>query len=419
MEYFRKSKDQMINYMFGVCIFLFPILDQYSGISSHISMGEVILIALLVILTATKKVNFKLDKKAQYYASFLAVALLCSVISGATNTSFSFNSMILLWGRMLVYALFIKYAYDYSMNGKKYANIYIAICLCLCVYLFTQYIAYYLFGKILSNFVPILPIKSSLVDYASRNMAYVYSISFRPSSLFSEPAKLAQYLLPCLIILFFSEIRSKYRGLMIAIISAGIVLSTSFMGILICAFLYALYFLKGKFTIQKIGFVFFAVAFFAFIYFRTDLITRNITRVSSGLINSTGTSSASLRLLRGWEIYYHIPPLYKIIGVGLNGLQDFINSHSIVIKYGGNYAYGEYASTITYVLNCCGLIGLISFVRFLKGCSRYADRVSKILISVVIIMSFGSSFLVTPIWVLYFTIIFCSKKITSEEHYEY
>lgn len=404
--------NQLINIL-GVLILLFPILDQYAGITSHISLGEITLIFVIFLLVfVTKKVVWRFDKRDKLYILFLATSLLLSFFSGCITFGFSFESALLLWIRMVVYALFVKCAYDYIENKGKLVKIYLLFCIVLCLYLFVQYVGYLGLGKVVSNYIPFLSVKGSLMDYASRDMEYVYSVSFRPSSLLSEPAKLAQYLAPGLVFLLFGNTveDERKKWILIGIITAGLLLSTSFMGVLVCAVLYGLYFFRGRITREKLLIIVLAAISFVFVFFKTDLITRNISRVSSGVSNSVGTSSSALRLLRGWEIFFKLPIFNEIFGVGLNNIVNFLKASDLVIKYGGSYGYGEYCSTITYILNCCGIIGFVIFMLFLISCFKSAGREGKVLVFLVFAMGFGSSFLVTPTWVLFFVMIFLCKK---------
>lgn len=415
---YKTSQYSVLDLLLGIGILVFPILDQYAGISSHVSFGEVFLILIILcvfVMMIRLNIQIKMSRKSKKYIEFLVVSLMVSAITGLFVEEFSYENMILLWGRMLLYALFVIISSKYSFNNESLIKIYSYICCFLCSYLIYQYIGYYMFGKIVSNYIPFLSIKSSLLDYATRNMEYVYSVSFRPSSLFSEPAKLAQYLIPCLVVLLFKKDmdRMKHHWIIVGIITAGIVLSTSFLGIVICGIVYCIYMLNGKASKEKLFIIFAAFIAFTIVFYETDLITRNISRVNSGLTTSSGTSSAALRLLRGWEIFYKLPLFNKLFGVGLYGISSFLKVTGLTIKYGGSYSYGEYCSTITYVLNCCGIIGLIPFVDFLITCFKSSDLSGKVLTVVIVLMGFGSSFLVTPTWVLFFAIIFSGS---NDEH---
>ena len=408
----------VLDLLLGIGILVFPILDQYAGISSHVSLGEVFLILVILcvfVMMIRQNIQIEMSHKSKNYIEFLVVSLIVSAITGLFIEGFSYVNMFLLWGRMLLYALFVILSSKYSFNNKLIFKTYSYICCFLCLYIFYQYIGYYMLGKIISNYIPFLSIKSSLLDYATRNMEYVYSVSFRPSSLLSEPAKLVQYLIPCLVLLLFKKNmdQTKHRWIIIGIITAGIILSTSFLGIVICGIVYFIYMLNGKVSKEKLFIVFAVFIAFTVVFYETDLITRNISRVNNGLTTSSGTSSAALRLLRGWEIFYKLPLFNKLFGVGLYGISSFIKATGLTIKYGGSYSYGEYCSTITYVLNCCGIIGLIPFAVFLRTCFKSSDLSGKVLTVVVVLMGFGSSFLVTPTWVIFFAIIFSCR---NDEH---
>lgn len=415
---YKTSQYGVLGLLLGIGILMFPILDQYAGISSHVSLGEIFLILIIFfvfVMMIKQNIPIKMSHVSKKYIAFLAVELLVSAFTGLFIDGFSYESMILLWGRMLLYAVFVIISGKYSFNHELLIKMYSFICCFLCLYLLYQYIGHYIFGKIISNYISFLSIKSSLLDYATRDMGYVYSVSFRPSSLFSEPAKLAQYLTPCLVLLLFKKDMNqmKHHWIIVGIITAGIVLSTSFLGIIICGIVFFIYLMSGKVSREKL--VFFIAAFIAFtiVYYKTDLITRNISRVNSGLTTSSGTSSAALRLLRGWEIFYKLPLFNKLFGVGLYGIASFLKVTGLTIKYGGNYSYGEYCSTITYVINCCGIVGLIPFAGFLSTCFKSSDLSGKVLTVVIVLMGFGSSFLVTPTWVLYFAIIL---SCSNDEH---
>ena len=389
---------------------LFPILDQYAGIFDKISLGETLLITVVILsLPPIKKVNLKTIDIS--YIIFILVCIILSLLSILFQQDIKIIDFISLVFRMVVYAVFIVFLGCLYFDDIKVIKIYEFISLALCIYLITQYIFYYTTNSILPTFIPFLKVKSSLLTYASRDLVYVYEIFFRPSALLSEPAKFTQYILPYLIILLFDN-EQKNVTFKAILVTVCLVLSTSFLAILLVGITYVLFIIKSfreskqHDIISKLLISTVIVLCFIYILTKTSLVSDNIHRIASGLTISTGTSSASLRLIRGWEIFFELPLLNQIIGVGLGNITNFIQSHSISLVYGGGYSYGEYTNTFTYILNCCGVIGILFFMIFMYNVYKNTSVVPRKLLIVMLVMSFGSSFLVTPTWVLFMIFIY-------------
>lgn len=411
-----KGKDgSTLKYFIALLLILFPILDQYAGIVSQVSLGETLLIlcyGLFLLKTRFSLQNsFGTDATAYVLMlMFIAVLSLADVL--ILQSSAVSDSLVLLM-RMTVYAVVVIQLGQYAFDHERVYKIYEAVCIAMAVYLLLQYVAYYVFNAILPTYLSMIPVKPSLAAYANRDMAYVYSVSFRPSALFSEPAKLAQFMYPYLLMeLYFVTNKSKYaHKLRIMLVCAAMILSTSFMGTVLIIMAFGLSFFSKKITANRLILAI-AVALVVFaVLLNTDIFRSNLQRIVSGLTKSSGVSSASLRLLRGWEIFFKLPILNQIFGVGLGNIGGFLTSHDISIKYGGNYGYAEYASTFTYILVTLGILGMIGFVAFFAVLYRRCGSYGKRMIVSLVVMSMGSSFLVTPTWVQWLLVILYYKKI--------
>lgn len=404
---FKFDVKKIICFFTIFAFLLFPILDEYKGIGDALSFGEVFLIfCSLIFIIFKQRITINFLNKSIILLILLFSLLTC--LDFVINENLILNDSIFLLIRMFMYMIFI-IIMSKSIDIDKTIRIYEFICLFLCIFLFFQYVTYYLFDNITSSYLPFFEIKSSLINYANRDMSYVYSIGFRPSSLFSEPAKLVQFLTPYLILLLFNGKRFKNYFIKILFVTLSFVLSTSFMGFLILVSVYFLYFfnaIKNGISKKKFVVLIGLITLICLLFFCSEIIEENVARMINGITKSASISSAGLRLLRGWEIYYKLPFLNKIIGVGFGQVANFLLGNNISIYFGGGYSYGEYMNTISYVLNCSGIVGAIGYLTYLRILYSNSCLWVRQLIIIIFIIGFGGSFLVTPTWVFFMIFIF-------------
>ena len=216
---------------------LLPIIMVYNTPAINMSLGTVLLLLFLLysFLHVTKRISL-LNKS---YAGFITVLYIYFVIRSQGDVR-----TILLYFAACVHLLGFSVG-SVDANRLRSAVEKIAVISAFCV--FIQVITHYLLGRTVS-----FTILSALQrDYKIIYYEQVSRFSlYRPSGPFLEPAMLSEYCIFALIsCLFPAEGRiNKTRA---ALITIGIVLTTSGIGIILSAFVYAWYFFIRRESFSK------------------------------------------------------------------------------------------------------------------------------------------------------------------------
>lgn len=349
--------------MFNFFIVLLPILYQIATPINVISLGELILIPLMLYQFIRKKnISFKVPREL---IIFFFIPVLLTFFSSLTNDFFSLSKAITVIARIIFYFALICIAAR-EFNFQSSVKIYFWVCCLSAIYLYIQVFAYY--G--VSILLPI-PRNYSNILFAyseSTETAYYYHMfGFRPASIFTEPSFYADYVAPFIAILLFypgnlclfKKNEKKRRMLMAIFMSISIILTTSNMGVLYCALLWTYFFLKDtsilKIKLQyKLLILMFIFGFLIFVL-NSEAFSFLINRLMAG-------GSIGPRVLRGFLIYDNLPFINKIIGVGLNNIENCVKALNIYTIY--DELDLNYTVTLTNRLITTGVLGLCSLIYF-------------------------------------------------------
>lgn len=225
--------------LFSAFIALLPILSIYATPVPGINLAEALLVGcwgILILSHRGLRIQVKIQDKCFL---LLQVWIVISFLLSSLAYGFDMSALIRLIRFSLYYfsSLFLGQAYFNHVAFVRTINYISVISL---AYLIIQYVAYYVMGgRILLGMIPGLPVY--LDEYVSQDYAARYSVFFRPTSLFLEPAHFSQFMF---IPLVFS-LWGKANLMFAAAITLGILLSTSGQGIVITVSLWAI-FVLGK-----------------------------------------------------------------------------------------------------------------------------------------------------------------------------
>lgn len=349
--------------MLTYLIILLPILFQMGSPIQVISLGEFILIPVMVWEFFLKqKGKIRIPKGL---GIFYFVPIVLTIISSFGGSYFKWDNSITVIVRILYYFILICLAYD-RFDFDKGTKLYLFVCCVSASYLIAQVVAYYVAGDLLpipKNFANLLFNNSESLD-----TGYYYDIyGFRPASIFIEPSYFADYIAPMIAILLFYEhndtfvgsLGRKKRLCIAAILTLTILLSTSNMGVIYCAIIWGIFLfanssgigmrIQTKFVIIGLG-----AALFAYML-NSEVFSLLIRRFMSG-------GSIGARLFRGFIIYKQMPLLNQIIGIGLNNIENFVKLMSITTVF--DEADLNFSVTLTNRLITTGIIGLGALITF-------------------------------------------------------
>ncbi len=299
------------------------------------------------------------------------------------NTSNFFNIVSFL---MFITFMALTF-YDWKIQ-RYYINYVkdVAIIMSICVVL--QYVLYYIFKFDFNNDRGfLLPMRSLVLDsqhYLDVSLM-VYNGLFRPSALFLEPAHFAQYCsigLACLLL----EEEKRVNGKTI-LVSAGIIMTTSGIGVLTVIFLWLYIYLinmdtvSQKKMVETVGGILFVLVVFVILIFSSDFFIQTMNR----LLPSQGGTAIKGRI---WSIKYvmDLTGLDRVWGMGYK---------NIPMNYSTGYQI--YMTAIVEMLYCQGIVGTLLFVllymQMMLKAHLYKEKRCMMILVLIVPYILGTSFL--------------------------
>lgn len=410
-------KGLTINRMFTILICIMPILHQYASIIRNVTLGEIffiILIPLTIITYLKKKTKIFI---ASPYLVFIFIMTIANLVSALIQKEFGYGDVIVLFIRLYLYYVIIvimgKLYFDFKFGVKVYKYIGKLVSM----YLIIQTIAFYAFHKVLPTVFTWIPLYNNST-YHLINFDQVYSKLFRPQSIFLEPGTYAQYILPCLALALFGskfgEIKSNLKESIFFTIS--LVLSLSAQGFIIAIFLWIIWIIKSFKDFNWNKRVILIISCLAsiivsiFLIFNVDFIYQGTI---GRFIGDGGYDSTGVRVIRGFQVFEQLDPVYKFIGIGFGNVSNFVISHSITTP-NDLYAMGEngriynfeYMNGIAYILVTGGIISLIAFIIFIGKLLRGTEGFSRMCVVILILFSIVAGVIISPTWVIMMTYIY-------------
>ena len=228
--------DWILAFVLAIC----PILQHYKGLFMDASSMLVVLISPLIILKIV-------SKKRIWVIPLIPLALYSFYLSLIHGLD------LFTLGREALLLVFFIAALNEGIDTQRMLRISVKIAVLACVCEIVQYLSYYIFGM----HIQMVP-TGMLLDTAEQwiQLAQTGRISvtgsimkiYRPSAFFLEPSHLAIYCTPALAITLLSGKNNKRKMISAIIITLGILLSTSGLGIGVVTLLWSVY---GLFYFDK------------------------------------------------------------------------------------------------------------------------------------------------------------------------
>ena len=400
---------------------VFPILDIYSVGIKGIGIGSVLLCVALTGMGIRFLYKQHKIKWNSYYGFFL-YGLCISLFNLLIHSDFSITAVAIRMTYFLFFTLLIFFPSEDDFDVYFAGQVYLKIGMIAGGFLVVQYILFWGIGYNLLGLIPGLPLNYTIENYNEWVDAYndLYSIMFRPTSFFPEPASLAQYMEPLLILVLFTPIGKDKRLVKAIFISTVMVLSTSTNGLIFSIFTWIIYFVHINFrNLKNRRFPIFLVIAFLIAIVAIILILSTDNQIGNytaqkfeGLFGMNVSSSAYLRIMRGFDIYSQLNVFEKIFGIGLGTYKSYYATGTLTVFEGET----EYMSSLSYLFVSGGIIGILLFISSLFH-NVYGKGVAVHILAFSIILSFCSSSLFnTPVYVLiYLFILHLDKKIIDNK----
>jgi len=299
---------------------------------------------------------------------------------------------------------------------EYFLKIYKLFALICIVFFFAQEITYQVSGVRISGILQFLPLH---IDMGMSDFLGRLADSDRSSSFFSEPAHLAQFLLPLLAIELFYD-KGKYHSYFAIIIGALLLLLRSGNGLLgmmaILLFLLPYYFTKrgaGKWL--SFSAILLLIGIVGYYYINSDMGGMLLERQSElGSTYEGGNRSGFLRVWRGLYVYGDYSVLEKLLGCPNEATQL---SH--VYASGMQMADSAelYFNAFQKILLNTGIIGLGIFVFIIVRLWRGNSVCGKALLGSLVAISFISAIYMSHTMILFLVLAQSLKSVKNLSNY--
>lgn len=334
-----------------VCAFLLalsPLLQFYVGPVRNAGFTVMVLIAPLLVLRLAKiTANGRADRRCLIAVVPMLLFQLFKLFDHGVTVNKLFYCVFFL-------VVFIAAAAG-CINVRLLVKYAVLVCLAASALLVVQYFCFYVLGFHLqlaptSLFLPSSEAWTLGVQTGLYGLRGIKNGFYRPSAFFMEPSHLFLYAFPVLALLLLSRGISRRRIVTAALITLGMILSTSGMGIVVAAGLWGVFIalyrtrkdrkniarFRNLLTARSIVLIFGALALMIFMYFTVPVFRKAADRLLQS--SPTGQSSAvSGRNKKANELVKDMSGKELVIGVteDLTGLNfNLPGFHATLYKYG-------------------------------------------------------------------------------------
>lgn len=394
----KSNTERTITHVFCFLLAIWPVLNIYGFLTESIGVGDLFIIPISVyaffcVIGFSGKIS-KSFTYTTFFGAYLVISLfaLCFVnIGNAYGITLSISKTVM-------------YVFCFSVVAPKMLDIrvflkhYRRIAIFLSLIIFVQFVL-----AILGNTAPfVINSKVFLIrdvdGYSNFLRTWSYNVmrdGFRPSSLFTEPAKYAQYVCPCLLLSLMLEGENKKRYFFEIFISVAVLLSMSANGAIYCLLSWGLWFVFGrgessknmKIVVSIIGTL--AMVYLFFGNGTDNWLIGRLSEIGSGTINS-----GNMRVLRGWIIFKKLPSFNKLVGVGIANAAHFIEYSGITTNYDGGYI--GYMSGLSEIAVTGGILSLVMYILYFIKNIKNRSLIAKTEVILMTIMIASSATLNNP-----------------------
>ena len=394
-------KTSSISVIEKICIILLalcPILQHYKGLFANAAVTVLLIVTPYALIRVLKK----------RYISFSDLFIVLPLIVFYAYKVVDHGTTMVEFGQAVVFSILVISIACGCFNTQYFIKIITIISIIACICLVLQYVFYYVFDYHI-QFVP-----TSLFLERSNQWTLLaetgrYSVTgnktsfYRPSAFFLEPSHMFTYMFMPLALIVLSNDNCRHRKWVAILLSLGMILCTSGMGILTTIGIWIVYLgmKDGVFSILNYFYPYslFIILIFvgavAFCFFEVDFFQRALLRIFTS--SSDYTNAISGRVSAGNSLIKQISGAQLLVGVedGLSGIDFPMSSFSETM-----YKYGIIGIIISYLFYVQGLFKL-------KGSFFWIALV-------VIVLSFFSAHTHSTMFMIYCVFVFTEGYKNNE-----
>lgn len=401
------ENTSVLDYICAVLIALSPILQHYKGFYQNAGFSVMILMAPYLCIKLLIKLSTTGIRGSEL---LIAAPLVLFQIYRLLDHSISVGKLLYC---IFLLVFFLSCAFG-CINLRVVVHAAALVSCFAGILLFIQYLLFYGLHYHL-QLVPtslLLPESDIWILGAQTGLIGVTGQSngfYRPSAFFLEPSHLFIYSFPILCLLLLSPDMKPSRLRMAILVTMGMVLSTSGMGIAIAIGLWALYFglyssednrlntarIQNVFSFRTIFFVVLFLAVAVVAYLKVGFIRNAVTRIfsvsgdsnSTAIQGRTARASSLIDQLRGRSMLFGLTEDVSEIHFNLPGF------------YSTLYKYGIVGVVLSYLFYILALFRL-------KGSGFW-------LAALIILISFFTAHTHGTFYMMYFTLLMLSEFSTQ------
>jgi uncharacterized membrane protein YqjE len=388
-------------------VVIYPLLSVYGIPPINLGMVSMIIFYFL-FLVVKDKIVLQWPKYFWLFFTYMFLLRFFNCFDFSLSSLFPLN--LIVFG--IVLGISCKH-FDLHYGIKLYQTI-VLIC---CVFFFFQEAMFFISGTRVVGLMPWIPLNTGMSnnDYIS-----FLSNNDRSASFFLEPAHFAQYISPLLAVELFKNKKPVVNFYSI-LISLTLLLLRSGTGVIIMSVIWIIWFfyhLRNSSLIKRLSILFVlgpAFAYGVYLYLSSEL-GESVSERGSEFTDYSATTSAYIRIIRGYDLFDDFPVLNKLFGMNPpSKLQLFISKGEMSFLFPENDLL---FSGIQSVLVFGGIIGLLIFSFHFHFLLKKTCIESRIVGVAFIIMSFMSPIYLMGEMLLCYSIMYSYKEIYNSSEPE-
>lgn len=360
-----------------IWIIIAPFFIPYGMAGITLALYSYVVLVLISVVSVKWKVKYIYNQYLPYVL-YLLFVLNCVSLFKYSNIDIPTPEILIF----LVLCLSKKwFNIEFGIKVYKVAIYFV------CIVFLLQETCYYATGVRFSALMPFLPLIYTTVDMSSFISGQI--LADRSSSIFLEPAQMAQYIIPYYVItLFKSNSLEKFNWEIFFLIFILILLQSG-NGLLVCGIISIIWLLKIKKTKSNIGkiilLLFLCILFIA--WFKGTLIGDDIFNRIGEFSPDDSNTSGYYRIFRGYELWLDLDITDKLFGIQSSQLARIINT----LGAGALFDNEIYLNTFQSKLIYSGIFGTIIYFMWIFKEINSSSYIGKFILGALIILHFIAS----------------------------
>lgn len=373
-----------ISRLFSTVIVLYPLLSIYGVGIASVTLADACLLMCYPLLFFLKVKRKELSFLFFFFLFYVCVQYIFSSLSIAGSNDMLWRTMrySLYLFTLFILKRYFTFEYAYKLYG--------ILAVFATIFLLVQFIVFHATGIYVPGYLPVFPVlRDELLEFAS----YVGSDGgdIRMRSIFGEPAHYAQYVLGYMVLLLFQ----KKGRMKLLLLSSGILLSGSTIGICLMLFVFLIWCCHEKTN------------------------TRKWLLLGGGALGIIVLFVGIEKLMLISDTWFGVNPFLKFtsenIGSGRLGSYEILYSlnmsgSDLLFGHGMETSFPIYLPGFLMLFWYFGLMGLFIYIAINVYLYVKSGFVARLLILVFALLNIGSEAALGPFLLLYFAFILVDEK---------